>query len=240
MNFAYVSFVNYNENYIKLMKTTIDSVKEFSSYPLILYCIDFPLDIDIHTIFDNLTSQIIIRYINNINLPVIFYYKPYIILDAIKNGLNYGYYIESDDVLTPFADSILLKAAKKLHNYPISPIHPVDAKIPDANCQILNITKKTNHYIHAHVLFANTNLNFIEEWLQSCFKATTFENADETVLNLLYWKYELRNHHLDLIDPWYENFYTNPPTRNLVCSYHGCKDYNIQSKLLQDMKQYYL
>jgi hypothetical protein len=34
--------------------------------------------------------------------------------------------------------------------------------------------------------------------------------VDETVLNLLYWKYNCQNHHLPIIDPF-------------ICSFHECK-----------------
>lgn len=241
MKFAYVTFVNYNLNYIQLMKVTIDSIKTFSSFPLILYCVDFPFNTNITDIFDNLSDQIIIRYINNIHLQNIYYYKPYVILDVIKNGLESGYYIESDDVMSPNADLILQQALKqkKLNEFPISPIHPDDAEIPKSNYDLVGVERKTGHYIHAHVLFTISNLKFVEEWLSYCLKSNTYRNADETVLNLLYWKHNLKNHHLDLIDPWYENFYTNPHNRNSICSYHGCKDALIARQLFEDMKKYY-
>jgi hypothetical protein len=240
MTFAYVSFVNFNENYINLMKITIESIETFSTKQLILYCIDFPnyfhIDNNIQKIFSNEKNQVIFRFINNMNLPIVYYYKPFIIIDAIKKGLNYGYYIESDDVMTPFADDILETKSHKLNQFPISPIHPVDVEIPKENYDIIGIQIKTNHYIHAHVLFCKNNLPFLEEWYENCLKSTNFKNADETVLNLMYWKYKLSNYHLGIIDPWYENFYTNPSYREKICSYHGCKDVIIQKKLLEDMK----
>ena len=42
MEFAYVTFVNNNINYINLMKSTIKSVETFSIYPIIVYCVDIP------------------------------------------------------------------------------------------------------------------------------------------------------------------------------------------------------
>ena len=44
MDFAYVTFVNKNETYINLMKSTIKSVEVFSRYPIIVYCVDIPTE----------------------------------------------------------------------------------------------------------------------------------------------------------------------------------------------------
>jgi len=231
-DFAYVSFVNNNPQYIDLMKTTILSIKTFSQFPLILYCVNVPLNT-----FSN-DIQIIIKHIDTI-LPNIYYYKPFVIKDAIENGVKNGYYIESDDVLTPFADSFLLKKVNELTNIPISPIHPDDVDIPYQDGVIVNSMKKTQHYIHGHVLFSAKNIEFIKEWLQNCLKYNNFKNADETVLNLLYWKYNCSNHYLDIIDPYYLHFYDKPQIRDTVCSFHGCKDPNEQYHLFTKMVQYY-
>lgn len=101
-----------------------------------------------------------------------------------------------------------------------------------------NNLSKTQHYIHGHVLFNSSCLPFIEEWLYHCVKSNHFfRNADETVLNLMYWKYNCKNHYLKIIDPWYENFYNEPNSRKIACTFHGCKEPNIQKKLLDDIKK---
>lgn len=226
--FAYVSFVNNNTKYIELMKITIASVLKFSQFKFIIYCIDIP-----YKAFED-NERIEIRNIY-IKLDNIYYYKPYVILDSIKKGLKEGYYIESDDVLTPFADNLLTKYVKDLDNIPISPIHPDDYEIPLSNMVICNSMVKTQNCIHGHVLFNEKCENFIIEWLENCTKYNSYINADETVLNLMYWKYNCKNHYLPIIDPWYENFYNKDNNELIVCTYHGCKDPNIQRKLLDDM-----
>lgn len=229
MNFAYVSFVTNNQTYIDLMKTTIDSVKHFSKYKLIIYCVNIP-----EKVFDD-CDQIIIRNINII-LPNVYYYKPYVIIDSIKQGLKSGYYIESDDVLTPFADDYLYKETLLINTIPISPIHPDDVQIPIIDMVTVNSLTKTQHYIHAHVLFTDNCLSFIEEWMNYCLKYNNYKNADETVLNLMYWKYNCKNHYLEIIDPWYENFYSNIlQYSSPICTYHGCKDPLIQRKLFNEL-----
>jgi hypothetical protein len=86
MDFAYVTFVN-GKN-IELMKNTIDSILCFSKYKIIVYCIDFHDNVFIKQ------ENVIIKYLNNINLSSI---KPYVIKDAIENGLLHGYCIEYHD-----------------------------------------------------------------------------------------------------------------------------------------------
>jgi len=234
-DFAYVSFVNNNQTYIDLMKTTIKSVIQFSKYKFIIYFIDENENKDIFN--EDFREQIIIRRIKE-KLPNIYYYKPYIIIDAIKKGLKSGYYIESDDVLTPMADNYLFNKMLDIKDIPLSPIHPSnyivqrnDINVVDSNLQI------TQEYIHGHILFNASCLPFIEEWFYHCMKSNYFfKNGDETVLNIMYWKYNCKNHYLKIIDPWYENFYNEPETRNIACTYHGCKDPDIQLKLFNDIK----
>ena len=69
LDFAYVSFVNNNQIYIDLMKTTIQSVIQFSKYKFIVYCVGIP-----NKVFDD-HEQIIIRNIDD-TLSNIYYYKP--------------------------------------------------------------------------------------------------------------------------------------------------------------------
>ena len=235
MNFAYVTFVNYNYNYIELMKSTIDSVLEFSKYKIIVYCIDFPIDTDIFIKHEN----VIIRFLNNINLPNIHYYKPYIIKDSIEKGLQHGYYIESDDIITPYCDNLYYKAIE-LDKLPISPIHEHGTNIPQHDIDIIdsNIVP-SQQYIHGHVLFKYTNINFITEWLEHCIKRRNYKNDDETVLNILYWKYNCKKHFLPVIDPYFEHFYNNKIYHDTATTFHGCKDPILQRKLLNDLIDYY-
>ena len=235
MQFAYVSFVNYNQNYIELMKTTILSVIHFSKHPFIVYCVNFP------TTTANFCSdeRLILRFITDDTVTNIYYYKPFVIADALKQGLLSGYYIESDDVLTPFADDYLLSKLSLISYIPLSPIHPDDVTIPHEDMIVASCTQKTQHYIHGHVLFTDNCLPFIIQWLQICMTAShhSFRNADETVLNIMYWKYNCVNHYLPIIDPWYQNFYLvsyNP----FICTYHGCKNPQEQYQLFLDMKEF--
>jgi hypothetical protein len=231
MDFAYITFVNNNENYINLMKSTIKSVKVFSQYPLIVYCVDIPPETNPFIA----TEKCILRNISmtDIHDQNIYYMKPYVIVDAIKRGLQKGYYIEADDLLTPNADSIK-PLADNLDKYPISPIHPDDVAISPEFMAKINVQQKTQHYIHGHVLFKDTNLPFLQEWLDNCFLSVG-EHWDESVLNCMYWKYGLTNHYLPIIDPWYQTFYQDPGCMNKVVSLHGCKNPEEHAAVLQQM-----
>lgn len=250
--FAYVSFVNFHQNYIDLMKSTILSVLHFSKHPFIIYCVNFPhsfISKNTNEIFGtNNNNRIILRFITNHSITNIYYYKPYVIADALKQGLEAGYYIESDDILTPFADDFLISKLSLISYIPLSPIHPDDVDIPPQDMSIASCEKKTQHYIHGHVLFTHYCLPFILQWLSICLSSSphhSFRNADETVLNIMYWKYNCENHFLPIIDPWYENFYTTSilssqkNTPMIICSFHGCKNPETQHQLFLDMKAFF-
>ena len=231
MEFAYVTFVNNHATYINLMKSTIKSVEAFSRYPIIVYCVDIPSETNPFVA----SERCILRNISMscINHNNIFYMKPYVIIDAIKQGLKSGYYIESDDLLTPHGDSIR-QITKNLHAYPISPIHPDDVIVSSAFMQNINVHQKTQHYIHAHVLFVTTNLPFLREWLANCLRSVG-EHWDESVLNCMYWKYGLTQHYLPIIDPWFERFYQEPAIIQKVITLHGCKNPEEHANILERM-----
>jgi len=230
--FAYVSFTNDKEPYISMMKITISSVLKFSKFPILVYLIDVN---DKNILKDDFKGEERVKFIhvNNKNFHI-FVYKPFIILDAIERGYN-GYYIEADDIITPKCDS-LFRISETLEKIPISPIHPDDV-IPYKFLHENNITK-TQHYIHAHVLFNIKNKKFIEEWFQLSAK-TLYENYDETALNGMYWKEGCTNHYLPIVDPYWTSFYETPESRNDVCTYHGHKDYDTAFNLYVDMCEFY-
>lgn len=233
--FAYITFVNNNQKYMDLMLVAIDAVLEFSKHTIIIYLVDISKEIE--KSFFPISDRIIYRHAN-VLLPCIFYYKPWIIIDAINQGLESGYYIEADDVITPLCDKIEF-SAENLTNLPISPIHPNETNQPsNFLMSMLGVVEKTQPYIHAHVLFKNTNLPFLHEWLDACMKIRG-ENWDESALNCMYWKHGCKNHYLQLNDPWHEQFYTNTVSHSTAFSYHGCKDSHTQRKLLTDIRILY-
>ena len=169
MEFAFVTFVNSHPTYVQLMKSTIRSVELFSKYPIIVYCVDFP---ELFMPFIASDKCILRRIsIQSVCGKSIYYVKPFIILDAIKQGLTSGYYIEADDIVTPSCDFIVTYLSK-VDTFPISPIHPDDVIISKHFMNNLGVTTKTQHYIHAHVLFKSSNLDFIEECIYTFLTIT--------------------------------------------------------------------
>ena len=237
MEFAFVAYTNNNEQYMNLLKTTIDSVLLFSKHPIIIYLVD--ISPEMGQGFFRQNSRIHYRHIDE-KLPSIYYYKPRILADAIEKGLKNGYYIEADDVVTPICDG-LDKRAKNLGDLPLSPIHPNKNHVPGKEfMDKLGVAEKTQPYIHAaHVLFNSTHLDFMKEWLNLCLQVSG-ENWDETVLNCMFWKRQCTDDYLFQNDPWYENFYTDQESRYSSCTYHGCKDPALQKKLFDDIRGYYL
>ena len=232
MEFAFVTFVNSHPTYVQLMKSTIRSVELFSKYPIIVYCVDFP---ELFMPFIASDKCILRRIsIQSVCGKSIYYVKPFIILDAIKQGLTSGYYIEADDIVTPSCDFIVTYLSK-VDTFPISPIHPNDVIISKHFMNNLGVTTKTQHYIHAHVLFKSSNKDFIEEWLQGCLRSRG-ENWDESVLNCMYWKHGLAEHCLPVIDPWYQAFDTNPDIINTAITLHGCKQPHEHASYLERMR----
>ena len=237
-NFYYVTFVNNNKIYLDLLEVLIESIKIFSKYSIIVYFVSVPNDI-VSKFSREYGNKIVCRQIEDFGLISIYYYKPYIILDAIKNGLENGFYIDVDNVITKYCDDIV-SVLDKLTDIPISPIHPDDVDIPKYYMQNLGLnTDRTQHYVHAScLLFKKSNLEFLKEWYNNCLKSR-FAFWDETCLNCTYWKYNCKEHYLPIIDPYFDQFYSKSDNFNQIYTYHGCKDLSKQKKLLFDLIQYY-
>jgi hypothetical protein len=237
-NFYYITFVNNNKIYLDLLEVLIESIQIFSKYSLIVYFVSVPNEI-VSTFSKKYGDKIICRQIDDLHLLSIYYYKPYIILDAIKNGLKNGFYIDTDNVITKYCDDVV-SILDKIKDIPISPIHPDDVDIPQYYMMNLGLnTRRTQHYVHAScLLFKKSNIDFLKEWYNNCLKSR-FAFWDETCLNCTYWKYNCVDHYLPIIDPYFEQFYTKSGDSNQIYVYHGCKDVNKQRKLLVDLVKYY-
>jgi hypothetical protein len=233
MHFAYVAYSDANPLYLGLLKLLVDSVICFSKHNIIVYLINVDKSCINPFLYD---KRINVRLIT-IKLPNIFCYKPYIIADAIYNGLKHGCYLDCDGLITPHADKIC-KISETLQKIPISPIHPDDVTPDKKWMQSLGINCKTQHYVHGHVIFKHTNISFIEEWynLSLVIDRLFF---DETALNFTYWNHGCSNHYIPICDPYYDEYYLNTKTRDSMYIFHGCKNLEKQTKLLEDMKAWY-
>ena len=239
MNFAYMTFVNNNIIYLDLLKVLLESIKEFSKYPIIIYFLSVPDETIQDIISPYAKDKVIVRKLieSDLNFDSIYYYKPYAIIDAIEQGLENGFYIDVDNIITRACDDGVLSHLKTLGDLiPISPIHPDEVGVPKEYMDNLGVEKRTQHYIHAScLLFKHTNIRFLKLWFIYCLKSR-YVFWDETCLNCTYWKYNCESHYLPIIDPYFDQFYTNDSLKiDSIYLFHGCKEAVIQKKLLNDL-----
>lgn len=241
MNFSYITFVNNSKIYLDLLKVLLESIKQFSTKSIIIYFLSVPDDI-IADVISPYESQVVVRKINveDLNFYSIYYYKPFVIIDAIEKGLENGFYVDTDNIITKHCDKNVLHSLQKHFTdeaIPISPIHPDDVDVPGYYMNNLGVKERTQHYIHAScLLFKKSNLEFLKLWFSYCLKSK-YVFWDETCLNCTYWKYNCKLHYLPVIDPYFDQFYTKSLNLKQIYLFHGCKDASQQKKLLEDLSK---
>lgn len=236
---AWIAFAT--SNYFELLEVTIASVHEFSSRPIIAVGVD--ADIPFST---EKYPRLIKKRVNSTPNLSLFYQKPRIILES---DLDYGIYIEADDILNQGCDD-LFNYAYLEREYPLCPCHPHDPNDQQNLMTILGVQKKSMHYVHGHVVFSKKCLPFVQEWYDHCLTYRNLaSNFDETILNILLWKHEVTEL-LPLYDPYFqaiheylplslENVRSTPP----YCywsMFHGCKNPEISWKILEELRTRYL
>lgn len=232
---CFVTFSTDN-NYLKLSEVMIKSLSLFSKYPIILYCVNFDT-----AFFNKKYSNVFCKRIDLNEKDNIFLLKPAIIYDSIVNlGVKNGIYIESDDVATPYIDN-LFNECSRIDKYPLCPIHPRDPNNQANIMKILNVPKKSIPYVHGHVVFTSNTQNFIKEWYDVCKKyIMSAASSDETILNVLLWKYSVTEYIHYIYDPFYKRLFDNKFeekygdsfNESKIYMYHGTKNVNIANDML--------
>ncbi len=232
---AWIAFAS--SRYFNLLEVTISSVHEFSTRPIIAIGIndDIPFSTDKY-------PRLIKRRIDEIIQPGCFFnLKPRIILES---NVEYGVYIEADDILNEGCDT-LFDYAHQVIDYPLCPLHPDDPNNQQLLMNFLGITQKSMAYVHGHVVFSQKCMPFIKEWYETCLQhAYCCSNYDETVLNVLLWKYKAKEL-LPLYDPHYsfseDYLRINEPKTSLPdCHwymFHGCKDHKEAWTIFNKLKE---
>lgn len=217
-------------NYFPLLKVLLDSHKAFSTRPIVAFGINADIP------FGNEEYPLLIKKRFDVDLrnENIFWQKPKSIL---YSEIRYGIVVEADDVLNDGIDNLFVQT-RLIKNYPLATRHPSDPDNQQNIMKLLGVTKKTMPYVHGHVLFSESCLSFIQEWLKTCIKIGRFAAGhDETILNVLLWKHGATEQ-LDLFDPYYEfveqyqkgylspALYPEYQTLKAInfYSFHGCKD----------------
>lgn len=139
---GFVTFVT--PNYEELMKTTIESVIEFSEYPVVVCGVGYTPNIIKH-------ERVIYKKLEK-NLPNIFYYKFKCILES---GLSEGIYIEADDILNYKIDELFAECPTG--QFPKGPIHPNDPNNQKKVMQLLGGNREESevcswaYYLFGHM-----------------------------------------------------------------------------------------
>lgn len=189
------AFVAYaTADYFPILEVLIDSVHAFSTKPIVVFGVnaDLPFSSEKY-------PRLIKRRLNIVENPNIFHQKPRVILES---QIRYGIYVEADDILNEGVDQ-LFEECRNVETHPLCPLHVSFVNNQQGLMQALGVTEKSMGYVHGHVIFSEKCLPFIKEWYDvCCHYGHLAENHDETVLNVLLWKYGAKNH-LDLYDPFY-------------------------------------
>lgn len=235
---AWIAFAT--ENYFPLMEVTIASVHAFSTRPIIVVGINADLPFSTEQYPQLIKKRVEVDF----SQGSIFNQKPRSILES---GLDYGIYIEADDVLSAGCDT-LFEYAHRETPYPLCPTHPADPNDQRTLMNALGVPEKTMPYVHGHVIFSKACMPFIAEWLQLCFTHTHLApNFDETILNVLLWKHGTTEQ-VPLYDPFYQVIYgylemPHEATEQTPYSewkmFHGCKDHYHSWDLLSQLKRYH-
>jgi hypothetical protein len=180
---GYVTFVNGNPKYIELTKVLVESVLSFSKYELEVFCInaDFPLS----------HPRLIKRRVDVVkeNFSTICYCKLYA---SSNSSFNHAVQLDADMILTKDADTLFDKYSS-INELPLGSLHPADPHNQASIMDILGVKEKTQPYIHATYIFSKASKPFLNEcWEVSQYllsKDVVPANMDETILNVLLWKY---------------------------------------------------
>ncbi|CAN5167237.1 hypothetical protein BH09DEP1_BH09DEP1_7840 [soil metagenome] len=230
---GFVTFAT--ENYFGLLEVMIESIHQFSTRPVVAFGINVDIPFSAER-FPRLIKKRIDNYDGDI-----YAQKPRIMLES---GINYGVYLEADDIANQGIDT-LFEWAHQARDYPLCPVPGWDPNNQASIMKALGVTHKSMQYIHAHVIFAQSCKEFIKEWYDACVKFDRMAgNADETVLNVLLWKYGAAQA-LPVYDPYFEAYEgylqdVHPPYRFpfdelYYYSFHGCKDIGKARQILADL-----
>jgi hypothetical protein len=211
------------ENYSDSIYGLIESIGEFSKYPLIVYTINFQTDlydkydwvipiykkVDEVTGIPNMVSDNIKEYVNRSdnNTYYILTLKPQVMIDTIQNGIVDAVYLDADIIVLPNVDE-LFDNIPELENYPlvsrgVFEIMGIYGKwYIEEPLQKLMETENREFYLQTNtILFNNNCLDFINEWNDWCRNEEILKDwkllapfHEETIINVLLWKKNYKKH----------------------------------------------
>jgi hypothetical protein len=192
---GFVTFLTRNSE--QLTSVLLKSVLQFSKHPIVVCGVDY------EPVLPFRSDQIICKQINNTRRQSIYYQKFNCILNS---GIRNGVYVEGDDILNYRIDELFDECP--VDNFPKAPKHPQDPDNQQRIMSRLNIQRKSQEYVHGHIIFSESCKGFIEECYAVCQHIGKVEaNWDETVLNVLLWKYGRTDTATKYVfDPYYDMY----------------------------------
>lgn len=254
------AFVTYStENYFPLMEVLLDSVKAFSTRPVVAFGINADVP------FSQTTYPFLIKKRIDIDIPKIpdedrgpqthsvyaltlMLIKPKILLDSeIQNGV----YVDADIVLNAGCDA-LFSFCEKVQQTPLSPTYPYTAEIPKELMEAMDVPKKMMNLVHNPIIVFSENCRpFLQEWLEADEKYgfLPLDITDESIYNALLWKHGATTA-LSVCDPFHplhrdyiwggnigalQNGYKEVIGKIDFYCFHGCKTAHFAKKILQEL-----
>lgn len=220
MNKGYVTFINKNEKYLKLLDILVESVLLFSTKKIEVFSINFD--------YTHSSDRVINKRINlsEESFSNICYSKLY---SSFNSEFDYGIQLDSDFIITNKMDD-LFNNLELVEDLPLGSLHPDDPNNQKNIMSYLGVNVKTQPYVHATYLFSNKSKPFLED----CYKLSqeliskniTPQNYDETILNVMLWKNNSERW-LDTYDPYFEFFIERD--REKIRNYNWMKNVNFYS-----------
>lgn len=237
MNKGFTTFVNSSPKFLGLLEVLIDSVLNFTPYDIEVFGINFDYK---HSNKRVRTQRL---DFNGESFLDICHNK---IIAATKSSFDLSIHLDADMIVTKDIVNIF-NYSNKIDQYILAPIHPNDHSFIQNHkleplhgekqlMEILNISSKTQPYVHADTFLYNKNsISFLEDVLDLinfCKNKNIFLYAqDETAINVLLWKFNQIDRYVECYDGYFEIF-ENPeslkthypilPIKKYLA--HGCKD----------------
>ena len=218
------SFITHTtEDYIELTEKLLKSISLFSKKQIICYTVNFDWDIDLpHVITKRYNTNRAISkakfegdnkktkgYINRFDLNAfkINSTKPYLMIDALDNGITEGIYLDGDQIANHNIDS-MFDYFSDMDNFPLVAKGIFDMMMINGKSDIerplmdkLGVPNRGT-YLQTCALTFNENCRwFINEWIDLNDDTDILSNPglyapfqDETTCNVLLWKYKYKKH----------------------------------------------
>jgi hypothetical protein len=231
MSRGFVTFINNNQKYKDLLSVMIDSVLRLTNEDIEVFSLNRAYE---NTTGSSRVSVVQVKHERE-DFAQICYTK---LLAGAKCSFDEAVMLDADMVLTPHAIR-LFDEIDLTSDVPYASLHPQDPNNQAPLMKHLGVKRKTQPYVHASFLFSRNSQDFLQECYdisQSMPPNTRLDhNYDETILNVMLWKYEKTHSLVDTYDPYFGHFFDlnnqfRKNSRGYVC--HGCKDLELAKRIL--------